>query len=189
MAGPARPDVGRVRAHVHVNRALQAVTAILEQDRIDALRNPVDGLAAPVDAAVVTDDRQARGEDRLLGLVGAVRDRELVAHVGGHRLLALLHGGEVFAGDGAGGFEQVGGNEPVRSDAYLHNRHLKWFEGTRKGYAIIEFTPDGVTNTYRVVDTVEEDRSGVSTLAAFHVPRGGTVEHVAVDSANPLGTG
>ena len=86
------------------------------------------------------------------------------------------------------GFEQVGGNEPVRSDAYLHNRHLKWFEGTRKGYAIIEFTPDGVTNTYRVVDTVEADRSGVSTLAAFHVPRGGTVEQVAGDSANPLGT-
>src|SRR3546814_2994754 len=36
-------------------------------------------------------------------------DRELVAHVRGHRLLALLHRVEVRAGDGAGGLEDVGG--------------------------------------------------------------------------------
>ena len=63
---------------------------------------------------------------------------------------------------------------------------MKYLEGTRKGYTIADITHDGVTVTYRVVDTIEENRSGVSTQSEWLLPRGGAVEQVAGDSVNPL---
>ncbi|AXV05612.1 secreted alkaline phosphatase [Euzebya pacifica] len=84
------------------------------------------------------------------------------------------------------GFEQLGGNEPFRTGLYASNPHMKYLEGTRKGYTIADITHDGVTVTYRVVDTIEENRSGVSTQSEWLLPRGGAVEQVAGDSVNPL---
>lgn len=84
------------------------------------------------------------------------------------------------------GFEQVGGNDPIRDGLYAENPHLRWFEGTRKGYAILDITPDAVTNTFRVVDTIEENSSGVSTLAEFVLPRGeDPLEQTAGERPNP----
>ncbi len=83
------------------------------------------------------------------------------------------------------GFEQVGGNEPIRSGLYATNPHMKYLEGTLKGYTIADITHDGVTMTYRVVDTIEENRSGVATQSEWLLPRGGVVEQVSGGDANP----
>src|SRR5690554_919150 len=50
MTGHARLDVGRMLAHVHVNRALDAEPPVLDRDRVAALDDAVDdlaGIAAP----------------------------------------------------------------------------------------------------------------------------------------------
>jgi alkaline phosphatase D len=86
------------------------------------------------------------------------------------------------------GFEQLPtGNTAVREALYSQNPHLRFFEGTRKGYAILDITPDAVTNTYRVVDSVTTATSPVSTLAEFVLPRGGApVEQVAGADGSPV---
>src|SRR4051794_5410555 len=58
-------------------------------------------VAVPVDRLVVAHHRDRRPLDRVLGLVRAVRDGEEVAHVRGHRLLALEHRVDVGGTDRA----------------------------------------------------------------------------------------
>lgn len=51
----------------------------------------------------------------------------------------------------------------------------------------MDITPDSVINTFRTVDTIEVNTSGVSTLAEFVLPRGTMpVEQTAGDDANPI---
>ena len=57
----------------------------------------------------VADERQPGAADRLLGLVGAVRDGQAVAHVGGHRPLPVVHRVDVGRVDRAGGHQQLAG--------------------------------------------------------------------------------
>src|SRR5215213_2493829 len=60
-----------------------------------------DLVAVPVDRLGVADHRQRRPLDRLLGVVGAVRDGQVVAHVGGDRPLPLEHRVDVVGRDRA----------------------------------------------------------------------------------------
>jgi alkaline phosphatase D len=85
------------------------------------------------------------------------------------------------------GFEQLGGNEPFRQGLYSQNPHLRWFEGTQKGYAILDITPDAVTTNHRVVASTETPRSTASTLAEFRLGRGNVpVEQTAGGDASPV---
>ncbi len=85
--------------------------------------------------------------------------------------------------------EAVGeaGEQFARADFYANNPQLRLFEGNQHGYAILEVTPDAVTNTFRVINDREDPRATVSTLAVARRERGSTeVQIVESDVAtNP----
>src|SRR6478609_73146 len=114
-------DLGLVQEHLgDLAQQLQVVVA----GPGDADHEP-DGVAVPVDAVGVPDDRDRRLLDHRLGLVGAVRDREQVAHVGGHQLLPVVHGRHVALIDVARGNQQGAGlvdrADPVGCGAGQHD--------------------------------------------------------------------
>ncbi len=60
------------------------------------------------------------------------------------------------------------------------NPHFVFANTERKGYGVVEFTPQRLTTTLRVVDSVTERRSQVETLAKFEVDAGRAVIAAAV---------
>jgi len=88
----------------------------------------------------------------------------------------------------SGGFEVLPdpGPEFSRRNFYVNNPHLRYFEGTQKGYAIVEVTRDAVTNTFRTVADHEDPFSPISTLAVFRQQRGNPLsEQLEGGDGNP----
>src|SRR3954447_11877051 len=94
----------------------------------DADREP-HLVAVPVDRRVVAHHRQGRGLDGVLGLVGAVRDGEVVAHVGRHRLLPLEHRVDIRGGDRPGVDQDLPGLADRGVLAAGGSRHLDLGQG------------------------------------------------------------
>lgn len=53
----------------------------------------------------------------------------------------------------------------------LSNPHLEFFNSSRHGYNLIEVTPQALTCTMKVVDTIKQPSAHLSTLKVFRVPR------------------
>ena len=60
------------------------------------------------------------------------------------------------------------------------NPHFVFANTERKGYGVVEFTPQRLTTTLRVVDSVTERSSQVETLAKFQVAAGRAVIAAAI---------
>ena len=86
------------------------------------------------------------------------------------------------------GFEQFPAPAPdlITQGLYTQNPHIRFLEGTRKGYALLDLTPDRLRTTFRVVDSIETATAGASTLAVFELPRGGVVEQVEGAGGSPI---
>ena len=52
------------------------------------------------------------------------------------------------------------------------NPHLLFGESTRRGYVVLDVTPDRCTAALRVVDDPADRQSGVTTAATFAVHAG-----------------
>ena len=57
-------------------------------------------------------------------------------------------------------------------EIHAANPHIRFAESTRRGYVVIDLTRTGAEARLRVVDTVKESVSGISTRATFHVEEG-----------------
>jgi alkaline phosphatase D len=66
----------------------------------------------------------------------------------------------------------AGTNAAVRAALLPTNPHIRFVEGERRGYALVELTRDVWRTSYRVIDSVDDPRSRVTTLASFEVTRG-----------------
>jgi alkaline phosphatase D len=64
-----------------------------------------------------------------------------------------------------------GGNAKI-PDTLAENPHFIFADSERKGYGVVELTPQSLTTTLRVVDDVTRADSGVQTLATFAVRAG-----------------
>ena len=60
----------------------------------------IGGLAAPIDGLLVADKRNRGLLNGVLGLIGAVRNGQAIAHEGGHGLFPLVHGIHIRLVDG-----------------------------------------------------------------------------------------
>lgn len=55
------------------------------------------------------------------------------------------------------------------------NPHFIFADAERRGYGVVDFRPQGLTATLRVVDDVTRADTGISTLARFAVAAGRSV--------------
>lgn len=65
-----------------------------------------------------------------------------------------------------------GSDMAVRALIAPTNRHFRYFEGERHGYAVVDVTPEQWRTTYRVVEDLDDPNSRVEDLAAFEVADG-----------------
>jgi alkaline phosphatase D len=52
------------------------------------------------------------------------------------------------------------------------NPHIRFADGTRRGYVLVDFTRPSAVAALRVVDTVKQPDAGVATAATFAVEAG-----------------
>ncbi len=64
-----------------------------------------------------------------------------------------------------------GGNSKL-AERLEENPHFVFADAQRKGYGVVEFTPDQLTTTLRVVDDVSLKITRIETLASFRVQNG-----------------
>ena len=67
------------------------------------------------------------------------------------------------------------GNSSKTAEWLAENPHFVFANTERKGYGVVEFTPQRLTTTLRVVDQVTERSSRIETLARFEVQAGRAV--------------
>jgi alkaline phosphatase D len=65
-----------------------------------------------------------------------------------------------------------GGSNERLASMLADNPHFVLADRERRGYGVVEFTPQKLTTTLRVVEDVTRPDSGIETLASFTVPRG-----------------
>ena len=65
-----------------------------------------------------------------------------------------------------------GGSNARIAEQLARNPHFVLADRERRGYGVVEFTPQQLTTTLRVVDDVAQSDSGISTLAQFVVEAG-----------------
>ncbi len=58
------------------------------------------------------------------------------------------------------------------AEALRENPHIRYFESRRRGYVRCEVTPERWRTDFRVVESVRDPVSPVSTLASFTVENG-----------------
>jgi len=67
----------------------------------------------------------------------------------------------------------AGGPPPERFTVLLpENPHIRFFEGTKRGYGLATITPEQWRTDFRVVDDVRDPNTGSGTLASFVVEAG-----------------
>jgi alkaline phosphatase D len=67
----------------------------------------------------------------------------------------------------------AGGPPAGRFEAMLpDNPHIRFYDGSRRGYALATITPESWRTDFRVVEDVRDPESGSSTLASFVVEAG-----------------
>ena len=64
-----------------------------------------------------------------------------------------------------------GGNDKT-AERVAENPHFVFADAERKGYGVVEFTPQKLTTTLRVVDDVRQPTAAIETLASFTVQAG-----------------
>ncbi len=80
---------------------------------------------------------------------------------------------------GTGITSRSGGNRKT-AERLARNPHFIYAEATRKGYGVVDITPQQLTTTLRVVDDVARQDTRIETLAQFSVQAGTpTVRRVA----------
>ncbi len=67
-----------------------------------------------------------------------------------------------------------GGNDKT-AERVAENPHFVFADAERKGYGVVEFTPQRLTTTLRVVDDVRQPSAAIETLASFSVAAGQAV--------------
>jgi alkaline phosphatase D len=72
---------------------------------------------------------------------------------------------------GTGITSRGGGNAKI-AERLAENPHFVFAEGERKGYGVVEITPQRLTATLRVVDDVTQKETRIETLAQFAVEAG-----------------
>lgn len=53
----------------------------------------------------------------------------------------------------------------------LNNPHINFFNSSEHGYNLIEVTPEALTCTMKVVETIKQPQANISILKVFRVPR------------------
>ncbi len=87
----------------------------------------------------------------------------------------------------SGGDGDEGTSEALRAAAYPTNRHIRYVEAERRGYAVVELDRERWRTIFKVVETVAEPISPLSVLAAFEVDRGRPgARQVAGANGNPI---
>jgi len=70
-----------------------------------------------------------------------------------------------------------GGGNAKMAERLAENPHFVFADGERKGYGVVEVTPQRLTTTLRVVDDVTQKDTRIETLAQFVVDAGKTLIH------------
>jgi alkaline phosphatase D len=65
-----------------------------------------------------------------------------------------------------------GGTNERLAEVLAKNPHFVFADRERRGYGVVEFTPNQLTTTLRAVTDVTQADSGIETLATFTVPHG-----------------
>ena len=68
-----------------------------------------------------------------------------------------------------------GGSNERLASVLAENPHFVLADRERRGYGVVEFTPQKLTTTLRVVEDVARQDSGIETLASFTVQQGRSV--------------
>ncbi len=68
-----------------------------------------------------------------------------------------------------------GGSNERLASVLAENPHFVLADRERRGYGVVEFTPQKLTTTLRVVEDVTRVESGIETLASFTVQQGRAV--------------
>ncbi|MCB9682104.1 MAG: alkaline phosphatase D family protein [Alphaproteobacteria bacterium] len=127
-------------------------------DAFTAERRAVLDAAASAPTLVVSGDRHAG----------------LLAHLGpegaGGDVVAVEVSSNSISSDG-----DVDAGEAAFKAAWANQEHVDYAQAARRGYALLDVTPDAITVTFRVVERVGEPGAPASTDASFTIARDLTV--------------